>query len=66
MVVKLQKALYRCLGSAKLWYENFSGNLKELGFEVNPRDCLFFYVTGSSRVQLIRRRLVNHAREART
>ena len=52
MVVKLRKALYGCVESAKLWYQNFSGYLKELGFEANPKDHCVFNMTGSSGDQL--------------
>jgi hypothetical protein len=33
---QLLKALYGCVQSALLWYELFSGTLKEMGFELNP------------------------------
>jgi hypothetical protein len=40
--VKLQKALYGCVESAKLWYDEVSSTLKGLGFEANPHDpCVF-------------------------
>eukprot|EP00957_Ditylum_brightwellii_P074990 5699034-Ditylum_brightwellii.AAC.1 len=34
----LQKALYGCLKSALIFYNKLVGDLKELGFEVNPYD----------------------------
>eukprot|EP00957_Ditylum_brightwellii_P140482 10703377-Ditylum_brightwellii.AAC.1 len=38
LYAKLQKALYRCLKSALLFNNKLVGDLKELGFEVNPYD----------------------------
>jgi len=38
LYVQLLKALYGCVVSALLWYELFSGYLKEMGFEINPYD----------------------------
>jgi hypothetical protein len=40
--VILNKALYRCIESAKLWYHELAGTLKSIGFKPNPRDmCIF-------------------------
>jgi hypothetical protein len=42
LVVQLDKALYGCVESAKLWYDHLVNFLKELGFEQNPMDpCVF-------------------------
>ena len=42
MVVRLDKALYGCVESAKLWYDDISRTLTELGFVRNPVDlCVF-------------------------
>jgi hypothetical protein len=42
MLVKLNKALYGCIESAKLWYERFKSFLERKGFKVNPYDpCVF-------------------------
>ena len=42
VVVKLKKALYGCVESAKLWYDKISLDLKQLGYKVNPPDiCVF-------------------------
>ena len=42
VVVQLQKALYGCVESARLWYEHFAGTLETLGFVKNPVDkCIF-------------------------
>jgi len=38
LYVQLLKALYGCGVSALLWYELFSGYLKEMGFKINPYD----------------------------
>jgi hypothetical protein len=40
--VKLEKALYGCVESAKLWYDEISSTLLALGFVRNPHDvCVF-------------------------
>ena len=42
VVVKLKKALYGCVESAKLWYDQISSDLTQLGYKVNPSDiCVF-------------------------
>ena len=42
LTVKLKKALYGCLESAKLWFDMLRGFLLELGFTANPRDkCVY-------------------------
>ena len=42
MIVKLKRALYGCVESARLWYEHISTSLKGLGFSNNPHDiCVF-------------------------
>ena len=42
LIVKLDKALYGCVQSARLWYDTFSTFLNGLGFVVNPKDqCVF-------------------------
>jgi hypothetical protein len=38
LYLQLLKALYGCVKSALLWYELFSGTLKEMGFTLNPYD----------------------------
>jgi len=41
-VVKLTRALYGCIMSSKLWYDQISGALIEMGFTSNPQDlCVF-------------------------
>ena len=42
IVVKLDKALYGCVESAALWYENLRASLSELGYVPNAHDtCVF-------------------------
>jgi len=42
LLVKLDKALYGCIESAKLWYEHLKGTLESLGYVANPMDpCVF-------------------------
>ena len=42
MVVRLDKALYGCIESAKLWYEDITRTLLAMGFKRNPVDlCVF-------------------------
>ena len=42
ILVKLDKALYGCVESAKLWYEHFRGVLEKLGYQVNEYEpCVF-------------------------
>ena len=42
MFVKLNKALYGCVQSAKLWYAHLRETLCSMGFERNPLDiCVF-------------------------
>jgi len=36
--VRLNKALYGCIQSAKLWYDKLVSDLAEIGFEPNPYD----------------------------
>ena len=38
LLVRLDKALYGCVQSAKLWYEKLTGVLKNMGFVPNPVD----------------------------
>jgi hypothetical protein len=42
VIVRLKKALYGCIESAKLWYEVLSSSLREFGLTPNPKDpCVF-------------------------
>ena len=38
IIVKLKKALYGCVESAKLWYSNISNKLTSIGFKPNAKD----------------------------
>jgi hypothetical protein len=55
VVVKLKKALYGCVESAKLWYDKISSDLTKLGYKVNPSDiCVFNRIeTDSSQTTLV-------------
>ena len=47
IAVKLKKALYGCLQSAMLWYNELSSTLESMGFQKNPYDvCSLRRVTG--------------------
>ena len=51
LAVKLNKALYGCVESAKLWYDNISKALINAGFVVNPHDiCVFNRGTGAEQL----------------
>jgi hypothetical protein len=42
MIVKLTRALYGCIESAKLWYREISNTLRSIGYVQNPKDiCVF-------------------------
>ena len=38
LIVRLEKALYGCIESARLWYTEISSTLHACGFVTNPRD----------------------------
>ena len=38
LYMQLMKALYRCIISALLWYELFTGELRVMGSKLNPYD----------------------------
>jgi hypothetical protein len=42
MVVQLDKALYGCVESARLWYDHLRRTLESLGFTINPNDICTF------------------------
>ena len=42
MVVQLDKALYGCLQSARLWYDHFAATLVKIGYVVCPHDACIF------------------------
>jgi hypothetical protein len=42
IIVRLKKALYGCIQSAKLWYQHLRNSLEDMGFSCNPYDeCIF-------------------------
>jgi Reverse transcriptase (RNA-dependent DNA polymerase) len=42
IIVRLDRALYGCVESAALWYENLRDTMTALGYETNPHDiCVF-------------------------
>jgi len=42
VLVKLNKAQYGCIESARLWYNTISAKMVALGYEINPYDgCVF-------------------------
>ena len=49
IAVQLKKALYGCIQSAVLWYQELSSTLEGMGFHANPYDiCSFTRVNGDS------------------
>jgi Reverse transcriptase (RNA-dependent DNA polymerase) len=42
IAVKLKKALYGCIQSAVLWYQELASTLQEMGFRENPYDICSF------------------------
>ena len=38
LYMQLMKGLYGCIKSTLLWYEIFTGELRKMGFELNPYD----------------------------
>ena len=42
LLLKLKKALYGCVESARLWYETRKGQLESSGFAMNPYDACMF------------------------
>jgi hypothetical protein len=54
MVVKLRKALYGCIESAKLWYNLLTATLLEDGFISNPLDpCIFNKVVRGEQLTVV-------------
>lgn len=52
MVVRLTKALYGCIESAKLWYNDLTGFFKTLGFVTNPCDTCVLNKMIDDKVQI--------------
>jgi hypothetical protein len=54
IVVKLRKALYGCVESAKLWHDLLSATLKSKGYIQNPLDpCVFNKTVGKDQCTVI-------------
>jgi hypothetical protein len=54
LVVKLERALYGCIESAKLWYEEMKAYLISIGFEVNPVEpCVFNIMKQSDQITIV-------------
>jgi hypothetical protein len=51
LVMKLDKALYGCVQSARLWYDTFAAFLGELGYTPNEKDCCVFNKYDANGVQ---------------
>ena len=50
-IVKLKKALYGCVESAKLWYDKISHDLYNLGYKSNAYDMCVFNKTENNNSQ---------------
>lgn len=51
LMVKLDKALYGCLESSKLWYENIKRALIDYGFIMNRKEpCVFNLFTSTTHI----------------
>ncbi len=50
-IVKLKKALYGCVESAKLWYDKISHDLSVLGYTANAYDMCVFNRTENNKSQ---------------
>ena len=54
LVVRLDKALYGCVESARLWYLNLKGTLEDEGYSVNAEDpCVFNKGTGAEQCTVV-------------
>ena len=51
ILVRLNKALYGCIESARLWYNHLRGVLERLGYVVNPHDICVFNRTSKTGAQ---------------
>jgi hypothetical protein len=51
LTVKLEKALYGCIQSARLWYDTFSAFLCRLGYKKNERDACVFNKVSTTGMQ---------------
>eukprot|EP01042_Synura_sphagnicola_P036724 gene36724-biopygen22090 len=54
IVVRLKKALYGCIESARLWYETLRDSLVEYGFVINPyENCVFNKSSGDYQLTVV-------------
>ena len=54
LLVRLNKALYGCIESAKLWYTEIANTLQKHGFSGNPRDpCVFNKTVRGNQVTIL-------------
>ena len=51
LIMKLDKALYGCVQSARLWYDNCSEFLQQQGYVKNEKDLCVFYKHNKNGVQ---------------
>jgi Reverse transcriptase (RNA-dependent DNA polymerase) len=50
----LNKALYGCIESAKLWYHEIAGTLKTNGFKPHPMDiCIFNKTARNTQITIV-------------
>jgi len=53
IVVRLDKALYGCVQSSKLWYDRLCEVLREMGYTVNAEDkCVFNKMASSNQITI--------------
>ena len=53
MIVRLTKALYGCVESAKLWYDSIAATLTADGFIRNPKEpCVFNKTAGGGQLTI--------------
>lgn len=54
IVVRLKKALYRCIESAKLWFNLLASVLQDYGFKQNPHErCVFNMQIGAHQLTVV-------------
>jgi hypothetical protein len=54
IIVKLDKALYGCVQSAKLWYDHLTKTIKDLGFKENPYDpCVLNKIENGKQITVV-------------
>ena len=54
MIVKLDKALYGCVQSAKLWYDHLTSTIKRFGFKANDYDpCVLNKIVNGKQITVV-------------